>query len=207
MSRVYRATVKGHEQNGALVMPGFHYQTDLPPLGGEPDPADVASALWSHIGTAALAATPNTIIIDELVVTEEVLPPDVGVAGSHTVATAGTLAGGSGNQLPDGIACVLDRHTATRSRSSRGWTMWPGPASSSQLLHNVFTSAYLISIDALCALLDDDFTVGLITPTTVHPVVYSKTRRQRLETPFTFQVTSVTSNDVPTWLRSRMDVP
>jgi hypothetical protein len=207
MARTYRCTVQGHNGAGALIMPSFHYQTDVPTGGDEPEPGDVADGLWSHIGATALAATPNTIEIDELVVTSEELPGDLGVAGSHTVSTVGSLPSGTGNELPDGVACVLDRHTATRSRSSRGWTMWPGPANSSYVSHNLFVSTYLANVQALAALLDDSYDLGTVFVTHVNPVVYSKTRRVRSETPYTFRVTSVTVNARPTWLRSRMTAP
>jgi hypothetical protein len=150
---------------------------------------------------------PNTITVDQLVVTSEELPGDIGVAGAHTVNASGTGAGGTGSRLPDGIACVLDRHTGVRSRSSRGWTMWPGPANSSFINNNAFTAGWLAGVDALCALLDDSFDLGTVFVTHVNPVVYSKTRRVRSQSPYTFRITQVTSNDVPTWLRSRMTSP
>jgi hypothetical protein len=207
MARVYRATFKCHLVNLALVMPSLHYQTDVPPLGDEPDPNDVADGIWTLLGSAALAAMPGEVHCDELVVTEEVLPPDVGVAGAHTVGLNGTLPGGTGAELPDGIAAIVNLHTGTRSRSSRGWTIWPGPSSSSHVDHNTFTGAYLSAILAFAALLDDSFDLGSVTPTHVNPVVYSKTRRQREEDPYTFRVTSASVNRTTHWLRSRMDVP
>jgi hypothetical protein len=206
VSRIYRATIKATYGDNALAMPSFHYQTDVPPLGDEPDPQDVADALWSHWGSAALAAL-GDVHVASLLVTEEVLPPDIGVAGEHTVNLNGTMAAGTGTAAPDGLTVVLNRHTGTRSRSSRGWTLWPGPSNNSYLNHNVYTAGALAAYNALAALLDDSMDLGSITPTHLNPVVYSKTRRQREEEPWTFRVTSVTVNSVPHWLRSRMTVP
>lgn len=207
MSRVYRVSIRGTSETGALVMPGWHVQTDVPTGGDEPDPSDIANTIWSHLGTALLSATPNVVHVDELQLVEQVLPPDIGVAGAHTVNSYGTMPAGSGNQLPDGTVAVYDIHTGVRSRSSRGWMLWPGPANSSYLIHNEWSSGYMGYANAFAALLDDSVDVGTVFITHVNPVVYSKTRRQRLESPYTFRVTSVTVNKRAHWLRSRMTSP
>jgi hypothetical protein len=205
---VYKATINAKvTSTGALVMPSFHYKTDPPPLGDEPNPNDVADALWSHFGTAALACMDSGISVQELILTEEVLSPDIGTSGVHTVGANGTRSTGAGHAVPRGITQVLDRHTGVRSRSSRGWTMWPGPLGSDDIAGNLFASGWDTAIDALCALLDDHLDIGTVTTTRVTPIVYSKTRRQRAENPYTFDVTTVTANRVPSWLRSRMTAP
>jgi hypothetical protein len=52
------------------------------------------------------------------------------------------------------------------------------------------------------------FAVG--TPpfeTTIRPVIYSRTRHQRGQSPFTFNLSGATVKVQPTWLRSRATAP
>jgi hypothetical protein len=146
-------------------------------------------------------------VLDELVVTQEVLPPTLGIAGSHTVNAAGTGAGGTGTQLPDGLTLTIDLHTGTRSRSARGWMLWPGPSNSSFVSHNAYTSAWLSVVQNFANLLPDAITLGSTLPTTLNPVIYSRTRALRGESPTTFRTTAATLKTQPGWLRSRMTTP
>ena len=61
--------------------------------------------------------------------------------------------------------------------------------------------------DALAAKLDDSFDLGSIIITHVNPVVYSRTRRLRGESTWTFKVTSATANHQVRWLKSRLTAP
>jgi hypothetical protein len=49
--------------------------------------------------------------------------------------------------------------------------------------------------------------LGSILPTTLNPVVYSRTRHLRDTSPWTFRVTNVSVNPAPHWLRSRTTSP
>jgi len=126
VSRVYRATIQCVD-SGILVYPSFHYQTDLTAVQSEPDPSDVAAGIWGHIGTAFTACCPSRLTINQLVVTEQTVPPALGVAGDHTIATAGTLASSGTDTMPTGLCPILNLHSNTRSRSARGWTFMPTP--------------------------------------------------------------------------------
>src|SRR5580765_4917410 len=128
MARVYRATIRGHYTDGTLVQPSLHYQTDLDAGQNEPDPSDVAGEIWAHIGAAVTTLWPTIVILDELVVAEQVLKPNIGVAGSHNLGFAGGLPVAS-EDLPRELVGIINLHTGTSSRSARGYTTLPGGGS------------------------------------------------------------------------------
>jgi len=72
---------------------------------------------------------------------------------------------------------------------------------------NQWTSAFKAILGTLAALLDDDMSLGSVDPSTLHPVVYSRTRHMRGLSPYTFKVTSATVNASEHFLRSRMTSP
>lgn len=206
MARTYRATFECVFSGGILIEPSLHYQTDVPTGGDEPDPSDVASGIWTSVGTVFRAITSDYIQINDLVVTEQTIPPALGVAGVHHVGLPGLLAHG-GNDLPTGLCPVVNIHSGTRSRSARGW-MHPGPpVDHPNCDGNQWATTYQTLLDNFAAQLNATFSLGSLFPTTVNPVVYSRTRHLRLETPYTFQVTGATANKTPKWLRSRMTTP
>ena len=188
------------------MLPSLHYQTDVPLGGDEPDPSDVASAIWTHIGTAFRACFSSGVTVHTFVCAEEVLPPSIGVAGSTSVELGGT-AGASGDAIPQGITPIINLHTNARSRSARGWMHLPPPPGSANINTNTFTSTHLTRMTTLCALLDDVLDLGTVFVTHVNPVVYSRTRHANGLEPYTFQVKSATANPTPHWLRSRMTTP
>jgi hypothetical protein len=206
VARIYRLQFDCVTDLGTLVMPSLHYQTDVPAGGDEPDPSDVASAVWSHLGSAFKACFSSHTTVTSVAALEEVLPPDIGVAGTHTVGEAGTLAG-SGDSTPDAMTVLVNLHTNTRSRSARGWLHMPPPRWADRLSVSGWDGTMMTAIGAFAALLDDQLELGTLIITDLNPVVYSKTRRQREEDPFTFRVTSATGRTAAHWLRSRMTAP
>lgn len=206
MSRVYRATVHAEFNDGTLIEPSLHYQTDVPTGGDEPAPADVADGIWGVWGTQFLACCPPTVSVHDLVVTEQVLPPDTAVQGSKHVGLNGSIIG-SGTGLPRGLVPIINLHTDTVSRNARGHICMPSPLDNSFLVGNNWSSGMIAALDALAAKLDDSFDLGTIIITHVNPVIYSRTRRVRGQSPWTFRVTSASTNHVPHWLRSRMTSP
>lgn len=206
MARTYRLTFMCTGGDTQLVQPSLHYQTDVPPLGDEPDPNDVAGAVKDHLQTAFRACFPSDATLHDVVALEETLPPDIGVAGLAHVGLAGTFSG-SGAQIPEGLVPLVNLHTGSRSRSSRGWMHMPSPRYASTVSYDVWNSSILTALDAFAALLDDSMDLGAITPTHLNPVVYSRTRRQRSEDPYTFRLTGATVNRTPKWLRTRMTTP
>lgn len=206
MARVYRATFKCTYSDGTLVQPSLHYQTDLPPLGDEPNADDVASGIWSLLGTAFTNATFNAITINDLIVVEQVLSPDIGATGIHHVGTPGAFSAAA-EDLPRELVGLMSIHSGTASRSARGHMFLPGTGDKAKLSGRAWTTGTLDNWNVLAALLDNSFDLGAITPTHVNPVVYSRTRHIRGENPYTFRVTGATVSSRPRWLRSRGTTP
>jgi hypothetical protein len=206
MSRIYRAVFSCTGTDGALMEPSVHYQTDVPLGGDEPDPSDVATGIWGHVGTTFLGCFSSYVTCHELVVLEETLPPDIGVAGAHAVGLNGTMSG-SGDSLPAGVCPLLNIHTDTRSRSARGWTHMPYLQWADRCGHSAWDSAALSALQAFANLLADTIDLGSLIITHLNPVVYSRTRRTRAESPWTFKVTNVHANPAPKYLRSRTTSP
>lgn len=206
MSSIYRIAIQAHVNDGTLLMPSLHYKEDVPAGGSANDEATIAANVWAHIGSAFLACMPTRDTVDSVEALEEVVPPAIGGAGSHPVNQNGTLAG-SGDSMPEGCVPVLNFHTNTRSRSARGWMHMPSPHWADGVSNNVWSGSTLTALNALCDLLDDSITESGTFPCTLVPVVYSRTRAQRSEVPFSFDVSSVSLNPRVHWLKSRMSVP
>lgn len=206
MSSVYRIAIKAHVSDGTLLMPSLHYKEDVPAGGSPNGESTIASNVWAHIGSAFLACLPTRDTVDSVEALEEVVAPAIGGAGSHAVNSNGTLSG-SGDSMPEGCVPVINLHTNTRSRSARGWLHMPSPHWSDYVSNNVWSGSGNTALQALCALLDDSIDEGGAFPCTLVPVVYSRTRAQRAEDPFAFNVTSATLNPRVHWLKSRMSTP
>jgi hypothetical protein len=187
-------------------MPSLHYQTDLTFVGDEPDPHDVAQGAWGVFGTQFLALCPPTFTVQDVLALEEVLKPDVPTGGSYLVNTAGTLSVSNTNE-PKGVVPIINLRTGISSRSARGHCALPGPIDTGAFAGGKWNSIVLAAYNAFAAKLDDSFDLGTIDITHVHPVIYSRTRRARGDTPWTFRVTSAAANPTPHWLRSRMSSP
>lgn len=189
------------------MQPSLHYVTDLATgIGTEPDPQDVADGVWSLLGTAFLGTLPTDVTCDDLVVTEQVLPPAIGVQAAHHVGAVGTGFTAS-NELPKAMVPLVNLHSGAVSRSARGHLFLCSSGKSSTLTAGTWTSAAQTIYNTFAALLDNSFTIGTIGATDVHPCVYSRTRHQRGTDPHNFQVVAATLKIQPTWLRSRLSSP
>ena len=208
MARVYKATFMCHDGGGILYEPGLHYQTDLSAGGSEPDPDDVANKIWELVGINFQQCTAAAIICDELVVTEQVLPPAIGVGGAHTVAAPGLLPNGD-VKLPGPMSPLISWHTNVHSRSARGHTFMPNVFDSSHLAANgLWNTTMLAQLQGFANACLVHGAVG--TPpleTTIRPIIYSRTRHERGLSPFTFELTGATVRPQPHWLRSRTTAP
>ena len=199
-----------HHGNGVLVEPSLHYQTDVNLLEDEPAPDDVASDLAGKLASPFRAMSRTELTLDSIVVREEVLKPAIGDVGAFNVAGAGTGLSGS-ITAPHALVPVFDLHTKTHSRSARGWMMGPGPGAS------LFSGAngdnwdasagLVIAFQNFAALLDDTVAFGGIGTGHYNPVVYSRTRHARGNTPYTFKVTLATLNPQVRWLKRRLTAP
>ena len=206
MSRVYRAVFSCVGDGGQLQEPSFHYKINVNALGSEPDASDVAAGIWDHVGTQFRGCFSSYIMVNELVVLEEVLSPDIGVAGSHHVGLRGTMSG-SGDSLPAGVCPLLNVHTNVRSRSARGWTHMPYLQWADRAGISSWDTTAINALQAFADVMNDSIDLGAINPSQAVPVVYSRTRHERAQDPWTFDVTTVSVNHAPKYLRSRTTTP
>lgn len=207
MSRIYRVTLKGHHSDGTLIEPSLHYLTDVPTTGDEPDPSDVAAGAWSLLGTAYKNTLHSSCIVDDVIVSEQVLAPAIGVTGIHHVGEVGTGFGTTAN-LPQALVPLVSIHTNVASKSARGHIFLGCPLNVASVDAGKWSSTNNMPFyNAFAALLDNAFHLGTILITDCNPVIYSRTRHRRGETPHFFPVTSATARQNPTWLRSRTTSP
>lgn len=209
MSAVYRFSYVGHLATGVVFNTGLHYQTDLAPAGSEPAPADVLAAIDGHLRTAFRAALQNGYTVDSAELREEVdlSTGAVPSAASLVVGALGTLSGGS-NIAPDATCGIVKLKSNAALRSGRGYMAFPGPRNASFMADGQnWSSSWLTLLSAFAALLDDEMTLGTVLPATLKPVVYSKTRRARGLTPYTFEVSEAVASPRIRWRRSRTTSP
>lgn len=208
MARVYRFSFQGHTASGTLLINSLHYQTDVAPTGSEPAASDVLAAIDAHLRTAYRAVVPSSFTIDSAELRECLASGDtnVPVAASLVINQPGTLTT-SDTSLPYGMTCIVKLRSDAGIRSGRGYLALPDPLSSTFLASRLWGSSYFPLVQSFAALLDDTMSLGSTLPTTLNPVVYSRTRHNRGESPFTFQMVEAIPRSTPSWRRSRMTVP
>lgn len=207
MSKVWRLTFKCDYADGTLVEPSLHYQSDVAPLGDEPDGDSVADAVYTHLGADFLQSLPTVVTLHDLVATEQVVPPAIGAQGSHHVGLPGIGISGA-QDLPRELVPLVNMRTNTVSRSARGHIFLCGPGDKSKVVDRKWTDAFIAgAYQGLVDKLDDQLTLGAVNPTHLNPVIYSRTRHLRDQDPFTFGVVSAAVKVRPTWLRSRGTSP
>jgi hypothetical protein len=209
VARSYRCTFFCRDlDDGTVIQPSLHYQTDLATGGDEPDGADVATGVWGVVGQEFLNCTPSRVEVDGLVVRSEEVPGSgvLPTEGFHSVGLQGNLAVLEGD-LPRELVALVNIHTNVGSRSARGYITLPGPYGEGYLTLKQWAGAYATAGHAFAAKLDDSFSLGTVQAADVHPVVYSRTRRLKGFAPWTFRVTSGTFNLRPHWRRSRGTSP
>ncbi len=207
MSDVYKLTIKMTDTDlGVVMQPSLHYQSEIDLGGSEPSAADVASGAYDVWGTHLRAAMMSCVRIDSVDAVTEVIPPDIGRAGSFTAGVLGTLSTGA-RDAPSGACAIITKKTGTPSRSARGHFSLPGPRSTSFYSAQNWGGTFVTAATTLLGDLDDSFDIGTITAAHMHPVIYSRTRHLAGLTPYTFRVTGATLRSQIHWLRSRMTSP
>jgi hypothetical protein len=184
-----------------------HYQTDVPAGGSEPDVQDVANDIWNQLGTPLKECLSVDITIDELVVVEQVLKPDIGVSAAVAVGAPGFVTIPD-TVLPHELVPLINFHTATASRSARGHIFMGSFLSQITLAAGGVWSASIMGLlQGFANACRASFDLGSLQITHVNPVIYSRTRHQRGQDPYTFRLTGATVKPRPTWLRSRATTP
>lgn len=211
MAKIWKATWHWADfgQDGYM---GVHYQWDGNTGSDEPDAANVASHIDSHASDLLKNCVRDTGTLIELLVLEETDPgsSDVPEQAVVNINEAGTVFSGTAGSMASEEVALLHRKTGAAVRGAKSWCFTPAPRGGATITAGLWDtgSALWTKWNALADGLEDDIDIGASVPGvfgTLHPVAYSRTRRNREQTPFTFNVTSVTVDARPRWLRSRGD--
>lgn len=215
MSKIWRFELESQDTtNGALGLSHVTYQTDVPLAGSEPSAAVVLDKILGHFSSSGHNMSKWTIVMKNQVklvrarVREEVDPAgdDIGEIAEEGLNLSGTNGSETGDRLPSAMCIWLSYKTATASRSARGGTHLPPEMDADHLDSSglwdstIVTGASWLALAAsILDTLDDVFDAT----GDINPVVYSRTRRSRGQSPYVFPITSVSISSRPRWLRRR----
>jgi hypothetical protein len=207
--RTWRTTIAS-TLYGRDIANVFHVKADPILLADERSADDVADDVWSWLGTAykAVLATEGTVLT--VTVVEDVLDPVVTLPATaqKVVNEAGTLS--TPNNLPVELTMHMKFTTGVPLRGAVGGMFLPPPLASTFLssdgLSFLTSGAYWTAAGTLASTLLSGHDWNATTTPAGHEslIVYSRTRRQRGETNYFFDVNAAVRNPLPTWLRSRV---
>lgn len=213
MAIPYRVALMSDHTSGVRIVNTFHVVSTGDTLGEDSNAADVRDALVTALKTKYKAILAPTITLQSLVVREELAPGslDVPDEASETIGEVGTLTV-SGDMTPLPLCVLATLYTNAAVRSGHGRLFLPGfvpasfLASSGQWDTSIawWTSNLKNFLDELVT---DHHAGGTPGGSTVHPVVYSRTRRAAALPNYWFDVVSYTRRTQPHWLRSRTTAP
>lgn len=203
-----------HTPSGQEGVSHVHYKTDVPALGTEPDAAEVLDIILDHFSSSGHNCSKWTAVMDGessvllARVREEVLDGsgDIPQVASEDINIAGTLSGAGSAQLPVALCAWIRYSTGVATRSARGGTHSPFlgvttimSSSGTWTTGTWWTNMGLLS-DSILDPIDNVFQ----TTGDVNPGVYSRTRRNRGQSPYFWQLTETSVSLQPRWLRRRM---
>lgn len=215
MSKIWRFELESQDTtNGALGLSHVTYQTDVPLAGTEPDAAEILDHILDHFSSSAHNMSKWTVIMKQQVklirarVREELDPTsgDIGEVAEEALNLSGGNGSETGDRLPSAMCIWLSYKTATASRSARGGTHLPPEMDADHLdVSGLWDSTIVTGASwlALAASILDPLDDVFQATGDINPVVYSRTRRGRSLSPYTFPITSVSISNRPRWLRRR----
>lgn len=215
MSKIWRFELTSLDTtSGAEGQSHLHYQTNVGVLGSEPSANTMLDKVLSHFSGAAhnmsvwQGVMRNSTKLTEARIVEEVTPgsADLGDVAVETLSVVGTRGAIGGDHLPPEACLWFGYRTGVASRSARGGTHLPSIIDASELNSSGRWDTGYVNAVAVIALADsikDVINDIDASGTDLVPGVYSRTRRGRSESPYFFQLTSVTRSDVVRWLRRR----
>jgi hypothetical protein len=219
VATVWRFTVGGTSGDGSQEWNStMHYQTDTGTLEGEPGANDVLDTIRHHYGSGGagdgmerwLAIVPATVKLTFVRVYEELAPGSTAIAGG-----AETTSNFSGNVavidagLPFALCPWVKFTTGIASRSSRGGSHLAPTIDQNHFGANGLfdtTLSYWSAIVDLANHMKESLSIGGSGPfegSALNPVIYSRTRRERELSPYTFRITGASPSQVPRFLRRR----
>lgn len=218
MANIFRYVVTvEHPASGTLCQSTVHYRTDVPLLGSEPSSEDLLDEIDQHFSTSARNMNHwRNVMSSELrvvksAVREEVTPGsgDVPAVAENTYSLAGLISS-AGESLPIALCPWIKMNTGQAIRSARGGTHAP-PALFNFLLDTDRLwdtgTGWWTSMEALATKVADSIDNVFSETGDINPGIYSRTRRQRGQSPFFFELTGAAATRKPRWLRRRETSP
>lgn len=217
MANIFRFELEGIVGDLSRWMMTQHYQTDVSLLADEPTPVKVLDELLNHYSSSGQNMSKITPLmttgakLTAARVRQELHPTstDVPLAADKVLNVAGTRTF-SGDQLPFAACLWIGDRTGVPLRSARGGTHLPPatiPADLDSFGRWDSTSTYWTSALAYAAArldaLEDVIGPGPTPGGDLNPIVYSRTRRGRGDTPYVFAVTQCVPSQDVRWLRRR----
>jgi len=189
---------------------GVHYQWDGETGSDEPDAENVGTHVDSHASDAVKGCVRDTGTLIELRVVQELAPNDDSVPGAADIAIneAGTVFSGTAGSMALEEVPLFHRKTAAAVRGAKSWCFGPAPRGGATITNGLWDtgSALWTKWETLADALAGDIDIGSSIPGvwgTLRPIAYARQRRQNEQEPFTFDITAVTVDPRPRWLRSR----
>lgn len=215
MAKIWRFTAEAENLlNGQKQVVHIHYQTDVPLVGSEPSAADVLDFILDHFSTAGhnmsifAGSMFSPAKLTRAVVREELDPSSgaIPAVAEETLSIVGTQALGAADATPSGLTIWLAFRTGTASRSARGGTHWFGPYNVN-MLDSVgkwdTAGGVFLNLGSTATVIAQSMSNVFDSTGDINPVVYSRTRRGRGQSPFVFPITAVPVSSEPRWLRRR----
>jgi hypothetical protein len=202
-----------HVDSGSRFLTTQMYQTDLAPIHTEPSAEQVLAQIEDHYSTGSdnwtkwLNVMQSQLRLVRAGVREQVAPNSGAIPQtfSKELNLDGLRGSVSGDQLPAAMCVWLHWRTGVSSRSSRGGTHLPPALHPANLTAaGTWDGAYVTEVqmnvlrEATIDVLEDVF-----GDSDLRPVIYSRTRRARGQSPWTFNVTTAQYSRKPRWLRRR----
>ena len=191
-----------------------HYQTDVPVASSEPSAATVLDQILQHYSSTGHNMSDwqgimrNSTKLTKARVIEEVTPnsgelADTAEEALNVVGTRGTI---SGDHLPNEMCFWLAFKSDVASRSARGGTHLPSIIDASELNSIGEWDTGYVNATAMTSLINkikDDLNDVFASTGDILPIIYSRTRRARSQSPYTFDLKSIVPSSKPRWLRRR----
>lgn len=193
-----------------------HYQTDVPIAGSEPSASSVLGFILSHFSSTGhnlskwTACMYSSAKLTEARVRQEVETGSGDVPGSavELLNLPGTLGAAGTSHLPSALSMWQHYTTSVAARYGRGGTHMPHISNVAVLADNgdfLTTTAVWTNALALGVSIADQINDVFSTTGDVKPIVYSRTRRDRGLSPFTFNLAGAVPSQKARWLRRRMN--
>lgn len=212
MARAWRCSYES-TRLGVTLVNTFHVvgRPTLP--ADDPSASTIRDVLHTALTTKYRAVASTDTTVNTLTVREELDPASTGIPEEavQTIGLAGTRTVADTN-LPPSMTLLATIRTNAAVRSGHGRVFLLPPVEQAALTGSALwrtTNAYWInSVTFMAELIQDHtFTVLGVPAGSIDPVVYSRTRRERGDANYYFDVTAYVLRPNPHWLRSRATAP